>query len=338
MSRNPPPHSHREANDPITGPTTAAARSNHLSGKKLFNIFIEWGTTEHEIRQRKRPPEIYEYRKEVIANFNELVSDQVTQLLFNSIAGWLADRVKRVDEGGKVEYYTPNGTLQYLSNIYMAVFGKFKEHRLKINMPMTLDGNPKWYIELRYYLQGLVCARTIDAGDSLLKQSEKIERALNIRLQGALMKQNTKHSYGMHAALTTEAQGCSRASENGLQCWHRASFNFDKGCTEMHWVCAKTKSEKYLSLWDDWENYVLSFPHAMACLWLAGNGRDQLHADANKDENWMFVKLALVSDVSGLLNTAIRSVRDQVPEISSNHTSKGYRNGGGDYILATEGK
>ena len=67
----------------------------------------------------------------------------MTQLLFNSIAGWLADRVKRVDEGGKVEYYTPNGTLQYLSNIYMAVFGKFKEHRLKINMPMTLDGNPK---------------------------------------------------------------------------------------------------------------------------------------------------------------------------------------------------
>ena len=37
----------------------------------------------------------------------------------------------------------------------------------------------------------------IDAGDSLLKQSEKIERALNIGLQGALMKQNTKHSYGI---------------------------------------------------------------------------------------------------------------------------------------------
>jgi hypothetical protein len=331
-------NSNRDTNDPITGPTTGAAKSNHGSGKTTFNLFIEWGTQEHGNRQRKTPPESYAYRNDVIAYFNGLTSDQVTQHLFQSIAGWLADRVKKVHNNGKIEYYTPNGTLQYLSNIYMAIFGKYRDHILKIGMPLNSDGTPKWYVELRYYLQGLVCARTIDAGDSLVKQSEKIERALNIRLQGALIKQNSKTSYGMHAALTCEAQGCNRASENGLQCWHRASFNFDKGCTEMQWVCAKTKSEKYLSLWDDWDNYLLSFPHAMACLWLAGNGRELLHADSSRDENWMFIKLATVSDVSGALNTSIRSVMKEVPEITVNHTSKGYRNGGGDYILATEGK
>jgi hypothetical protein len=323
----------REEGGPIDQPTTSSTQANHATGRSLVDLFVKWGSEEHERKLEKGEAQGYPFREATIRSFRAMIAIQVTISFFHAIGGWLADR-KKPDQ----TYYAPLVTLQYLSNIFNAVFAKHTHHTIIYNEPKNGEGDPLWYVTLRRRLQGLVGGRKVETGDTYRNQSDNIDRSLNIDIQFALIHKNSQHSYEMHAALICESQGLNRANENGLQCWHRVRWCNTRGCMIMSWMCEKTMTEKFVSLWDDWKTWVLSFSHAMACLWMVGNGRRHLHADSVKDDNWIFLNLCTKSDVSATFNAAIRSTKGSVHGLTDNHTSKGFRSGGADYILETNGK